>query len=154
MRIMISFFFFFFAELSTNTYFISYFISSISGERDPRCLILVFRLFCILCKYFSSGEWVLMIDSFSEVNINSIEQNRYHQLYNTLCWMVSWDETVLTSSISFSFYSCLMSSISGDFPRKLFDLHASDLFDVVACYYPIEFNHVSKISVLKKTVGL
>ncbi|VDK82961.1 unnamed protein product [Litomosoides sigmodontis] len=32
----------------------------------------------------------------------------------------------------------------GDFPRSLFDVHASDLFDVVACYYPIEFNHNSK----------
>uniref|UniRef100_A0A0R3RQM4 MMS19 nucleotide excision repair protein n=1 Tax=Elaeophora elaphi TaxID=1147741 RepID=A0A0R3RQM4_9BILA len=73
-------------ELSTNAYFVSYFISSISGERDPRCLILIFRLFCTICKYFNSG----------------------------------------------------------DFPRNLFDVHASDLFDVVACYYPIEFNHNSK----------
>ncbi|VDK78265.1 unnamed protein product, partial [Onchocerca ochengi] len=76
----------YYKELSENTYFVSYFISAISGERDPRCLILVFRLFCTLCKYFSSG----------------------------------------------------------DFPRNLFDVHASDLFDIVACYYPIEFNQNSK----------
>ncbi|CAG9532510.1 unnamed protein product [Cercopithifilaria johnstoni] len=73
-------------ELSTNACFVSCFISSISGERDPRCLILIFRLFCTVCKYFSSG----------------------------------------------------------DFPRNLFDVHASDLFDIVACYYPIEFNYNSK----------
>ncbi|MCP9257100.1 hypothetical protein DINM_000334 [Dirofilaria immitis] len=73
-------------ELSEDVYFVSYFISSISGERDPRCLILVFRLFCTLCKYFKSG----------------------------------------------------------DFPRDLFDVHATELFDVVACYYPIEFNYNSK----------
>ncbi|KAL3986387.1 Dos2-interacting transcription regulator of RNA-Pol-II family protein [Acanthocheilonema viteae] len=76
----------YFKELSTNAQFVSYFISSISGERDPRCLILIFRLFCTVCKYFSSG----------------------------------------------------------DFPRNLFDIHSSDLFDVVACYYPIEFNYNSK----------
>ncbi|KAM3716454.1 MMS19 nucleotide excision repair protein [Dirofilaria immitis] len=76
----------YYKELSEDVYFVSYFISSISGERDPRCLILVFRLFCTLCKYFKSG----------------------------------------------------------DFPRDLFDVHATELFDVVACYYPIEFNYNSK----------
>ncbi|VDN41364.1 unnamed protein product [Gongylonema pulchrum] len=42
------------SELSEKVDFVSYFTSSISGERDPRCLVLIFRLICIICDHFNS----------------------------------------------------------------------------------------------------
>ncbi|VDM98506.1 unnamed protein product [Thelazia callipaeda] len=73
-------------ELLENPYFISYFISAINGEQDPRCLVIIFRLFCIICKH----------------------------------------------------------SNLGNFPKNLFNIYVNDLFDVIACYYPIQFQQNSK----------
>uniref|UniRef100_A0A915BEJ6 MMS19 nucleotide excision repair protein n=3 Tax=Parascaris univalens TaxID=6257 RepID=A0A915BEJ6_PARUN len=58
---------------SMGAEFVLGFVRSITGERDPRCLIIVFRLFCKVVQLFSMGPFI------------------------------------------------------------------EDLFDVVACYYPIEF---------------
>lgn len=36
--------------------FVLGFVRSITGERDPRCLIIVFRLFCKVVQLFSMGK--------------------------------------------------------------------------------------------------
>ncbi|MFH4973625.1 hypothetical protein AB6A40_000334 [Gnathostoma spinigerum] len=61
-------------RLVSSSDFVASFLRCVTGERDPRCLLIVFRLFCSICASFSLG------------------------------------------------------------------VHVEDMFDCIACYYPIEFN--------------